>query len=54
MAILAADILDPEYPIEWVEQELRDAGFDPDKIAKDSMEIVRKTLAEHRKDEDAS
>ena len=24
---LDADVLDEEYPIEWVEQELRDAGI---------------------------
>ena len=45
--LLAEDLLDPEYPMELVEQELREAGLDPEKIAKDGQEFVDKLLKKH-------
>jgi len=44
---LAEDVLDSEYPIEWVEQELREAGFDPEKIGKDCAELMKKLRKEN-------
>lgn len=46
---LAADVLDPEYPIEWVKEELREAGLDPEKIA----ESGRRAAQEHLKPRDS-
>lgn len=47
MESLAEDVLDPEYPIELVEQELRDAGIDPDKVAEDGKKLVEELRKKH-------
>lgn len=43
--VLEEDVLDPDYPIELVEQELREAGLDPEKIAETGRRIARRFVA---------
>lgn len=45
---LEADVLDPEYPIEMVEEELRAAGLDPEKIGAEGEAIARDALAKRK------
>lgn len=44
---LASDVLDPDYPIELVEQELRDAGIDPEKVAENGKKLVEELRKKH-------
>jgi hypothetical protein len=37
---LADDVLDPEYPIEWVDEDLRAMGVDPEEVAKRGVQFV--------------
>lgn len=43
---LDAAILDPDYPIELVEEELRAVGLDPDKVARDGVSLVEHLKAQ--------
>lgn len=36
------DLLDPDYPIELVERELRDIGLDPDEVGRRGVELVER------------
>jgi hypothetical protein len=43
---LASDVLDPEYPIEWVDEDLRAMGVDPEEVAKRGVQFVKRLLSE--------
>lgn len=43
---LDADVPEPDYPIEAVDQELRDMGVDPDEVGQRGEELVQGLLAE--------
>ena len=44
----AAEVLEPDYPIELVDEELREAGGDPEAIGKRGVELVEELLAKRR------
>ena len=44
---LAADMLDPEYPMELIKQELRDAGLDPEEVGRRGEELVAELRKKH-------
>lgn len=45
---LDADVLEPDYPIEEVDQDLRDMGVDPDEVGQRGEELVQGLLAEKK------
>lgn len=45
LEVRAAEVLEPDYPIELVDQELREAGGDPEAIGKRGVALVEKLLA---------
>lgn len=46
--VLAEDLLDPAYPIEVVETELRERGHDPAAVAARGRELARQILERRR------
>lgn len=46
--MLDEDVLDPEYPMEPVEQELREAGLDPEKVAATGRRIAARFASKGR------
>lgn len=47
-AALAEDLLDPSTPVDVVEQYLRDAGGNPDKIRTEGVALVHELLEQRR------
>jgi hypothetical protein len=45
-AIAGDDMLDPDYPEELIDEELRKAGADPEEIGREGEAFVEKLLAE--------
>jgi hypothetical protein len=45
-AIARDDMLAPDYPEELLDEELREAGADPDELGRHGEEFVKKLLAE--------
>lgn len=48
LELRAAEVLEPDYPIELVDAELREAGGDPDAIGKRGAALVRDIIAKRR------
>lgn len=44
----AAEVLEPSYPIEQINADLREAGGDPDAIGKRGASLVQELLAKRR------
>lgn len=51
---LSEDVLDPDYPVELVEQDLRDAGLDPEKVRERGRKLGERLLAKGRAGDGAS
>jgi len=49
---LASDVLDPDYPIELVEQELREAGIGPEGVAERGKKFAEGLLRKRQKGTD--
>jgi len=47
--VLNKSVLDHDYPIELVDEELREFGLDPDKVAKEGREFVEGLIKNIRK-----
>lgn len=48
LELRAAEVLEPDYPIELVDEELREAGGDPEAIGKRGAALVAALLAKRR------
>lgn len=48
LELRAGEVLEPDYPIELVDAELRDAGGDPEAIGKRGAALVESLLAKRR------
>jgi hypothetical protein len=48
LEVRAAEVLEPDYPIELVDEELREAGGDPEAIGKRGAALIETLLAKRR------
>lgn len=48
LEVRTSEVLEPDYPIELVDAELREAGGDPDAIGKRGAALVNALLAKRR------
>jgi hypothetical protein len=45
---IAEDVLDPEYPKELLDEELREMGLDPEGVGRRGADLAQRLLAERR------